>query len=289
MINTTDLNYFLKVAEAQNISRAADLIGITQPSLSTALKRLEVQVDAALLIRDRQGVHLTRAGEVLFRDGQKLLAECIRIQKDLKKQDNEVCGCYSIGCHPSVALYSLPMFLPSLAQQHGELEISLKHGLSREITDQVVRGQVDFGIVINPVPQNDLVLIKLGEDRVGFWRSTKKNPLNQMDSERTTLIYDPDLFQSQWLLRSLKSIKNKFNRFATSADLGVVTSLVAAGGGVGILPSRVVECYKLSRLVRFQDPWPIFKDKIFLIYRQDSQRNIAAKTIVSAIKGAFKK
>ena len=83
ILNTTDLNYFLHVAEAKNISRAADLVGITQPSLSTALKRLEVQMDVQLIVRDRHGVHLTKAGEKLYLEGKHLISECRRIQMDL--------------------------------------------------------------------------------------------------------------------------------------------------------------------------------------------------------------
>jgi len=288
IINTTDLNYFLHVAQAKNISRAADLVGITQPSLSTALKRLESQLDVCLVIRDRHGVHLTKAGEKLAQLGKKVITDCIQLQKELKKQEDQVCGRFTVGCHPSVALYSLPVFLPQLILEHSELEISLQHGLSREVTNSVIRGEIDFGIVINPVEHDDLVMSSLGEDRVEFWRGPKKTILNDLDSQRVTLIYDPDLFQSQTLVAQARKKKVVFNSQLTSSSLEVISSLVSTGMGVGILPTRVAHHFKSYKLKSLKNSLPSYRDKIYLIYRQDQQKSMAAKTIIAKIKEGFK-
>jgi len=288
ILNTTDLNYFLHVAEAKNISRAADLIGITQPSLSTALKRLEAQLDVQLIVRDRHGIHLTKAGEKLYQQGSRLIADCRSLQIELKKQETEVFGRFVVGGHPSVALYSLPLFLPNLLNQYSELEISLEHALSRKITDGVIRGEIDFGVVINPVQQADLVLTKLGEDTVGFWRGAQKTPLNSLDSERTTLIYDPELFQSQSLLTQLRKKNINFANLVPSTNLEVIAKLASTGMGIGVLPRRVAETFKSFKLKEFRQELPQYKDKIYLVYRQDQQKSFAAKTIVGQIRKGFK-
>ncbi len=59
----TDLKYFMEVAQTQNVSRAAERLGISQPSLSLAIRRMEQSVGAPLLIRSKRGVTMTQAGK----------------------------------------------------------------------------------------------------------------------------------------------------------------------------------------------------------------------------------
>src|SRR5690606_8332928 len=103
----TDIAYFLEVAQTRNISRAAERIGITQPSLSSAMKRLEDSLGSTLFIRGRTGVQLTKAGKELLGKGRLLLLSWEQLKADINKMETGVSGQYIIGCHPSVALYTL--------------------------------------------------------------------------------------------------------------------------------------------------------------------------------------
>src|SRR5690606_23501479 len=103
----------------------------------------------------------------------------------------------SIGCHPSVALYTLPKFLPQLLAKYPQLKVSLIHGLSRDITKKVIDSKIDMGIVMNPLSQPELIIKTIASDEVCLWESPHN--LN-----KSTLIFDPSLAQSQWLLRRLE-------------------------------------------------------------------------------------
>src|SRR5689334_19918927 len=94
-----DLSYFIEVAQSGNISRAAERLGITQPSLSAAVKRLEDSVGATLFIRGRTGVQLTKSGTELLRKGRLLLLNWEQLKADVKKKETGVSGQYVIGCH----------------------------------------------------------------------------------------------------------------------------------------------------------------------------------------------
>ena len=71
----SDLHYFLAIAQAGNLTHAATRLGISQPSLSLAMQRLETAMGSSLIIRSRLGVKLTKAGERLLLDTRRLMDE----------------------------------------------------------------------------------------------------------------------------------------------------------------------------------------------------------------------
>ena len=285
--NFSDITYFIEVAQCKNISRASERLGITQPSVSAAVKRLEDSLGTILLIRSRSGVQLTKAGSELASKGRVLLQSWEQLSSEIKKRENEVSGRYIIGCHPSVALYSLPHFLPQLMQQHANLEIELTHDLSRKITEQVIRYEVDFGVVVNPIEHPDLVIKPLCSDEVSFWVTKKSSSTQCLDPNKGILICDLNLNQVKKLLADLKRRKMGVQRIVHSSNLEVICDLTASGLGVGILPQRVATRIPSHQLKRLTPDLPVFKDKICLVYRADAQKTHGGKVIAEAIKNSF--
>ncbi len=273
-----ELQYFLEIANTLNVSRAAERLGISQPALSLAIKRLEDNVGAALLIRERTGVQLSRAGRKLATQARELLADWDRVRASALAEESGVAGRYTIGCHVSVGLYSLPGFLPGLLSENPRLEVRLVHDLSRRITEQVISFQVDFGIVVNPASHPDLVIKKLCTDEVKLWHA-------EGDSYgKSVLICDPDLAQAQSLIKQMGRKGLEFERTLTSPSLEVVRSLTAAGCGVGIIPTRVA---KLDPTIRALRDSPTFQDEICLVYRRDAHKSEASKRIVASVAKAI--
>ena len=278
----TDIYYFLAVAQASSISRAAEQLGITQPSLSAAIQRLEDALGVMLLVREHRGVQLTRAGRALQRKGEELVTHWQQLKASISKREQEPGGQYVLGCHPSVALYSLAHFLPQLLHHYRLLEVKLVHDLSRKITEGVISFRIDLGLVVNPVQHPDLVIRELCRDEVTFWCARKPSPTQVLDAEQGVLICDPELQQTQSLLHKLQKKHHvTCGRIVQSSNLEVITDLTAAGAGIGILPSRVAAARRLQRLGKHL---PAYQDRICLIYRADCQKNKGSKTIIDIIR-----
>ncbi len=110
----TELHYFIEVTNTLNVSRAAERLGVSQPTLSLAIQRLEANFGAPLLIRTKSGVRMTHAGQKLVAQARTLLSEWERLRSDAMKDETEIRGRYTIGCHTSVALcISLPVYAPA--------------------------------------------------------------------------------------------------------------------------------------------------------------------------------
>lgn len=282
-----DITYFIEVTETKNITRASERLGITQPSLSAALQRLEHAVGARLLLRSRSGVELTKAGKEFIWRARGLLSTWEQIKSDTTKHDQMVSGQYSLGCHPSVALYSLGKLLPGLLQDYPSLEIRLHHDLSRKIAERVISYEIDFGIVVNPVRHPDLVIRPLCRDEVCFWTAKKISKTQDTTSGEAVLICDMNLNQAQVILGELKKQKVFFKRIIQTSSLEVVTDLVEKGAGIGILPARVVERLAPKTLEPLRGHWPVFHDQICLIYRKDAQTTKGSSVIIESIKKIF--
>lgn len=282
----TDIAYFLEIADTRNISRAAERLGITQPGLSTAMKRLESALESHLFIRNRTGVQLTRTGKELQAKGRMLLLNWEQLKSDMGKAEREIGGRYTIGCHPSVALYALPRFLPELIWRHPQLEIKLHHGLSRKIVESVISFEIDLGIVANPVGHPDLVIRNLYRDEIKFLALNRPSPTQTLDPHQGVLICDLNLAQVQKLLGDLRRKKLGFKRVIQSSNLEVIAELTAAGVGIGMLPLGTATIAKGQKLRVLDEQLPSFKDTICLVYRADYQKSEGSKAIIKAIRQA---
>lgn len=283
--SATDLNYFLEVSETGNISRAAERLGLSQPSLTLAIRRLERDVGAPLLTRSRKGVSLTPAGRQVQAKAKLLAHEWENVRRSARRSHDEVRGRFKLGCHVSVGLYSLSRFLPQLLRRWPELEIHLVHDLSRKITEQVISGNVDVGIAVNPVRHPDLVIQELCKDEVTFWRGTGASGKITSGAESATLICDPELIQTQDLMAKAQKHAFQFTRFLTTSSLEIIANLTAGGAGIGILPGRVAAGVR-PRLRRVPAA-PVYGDRICIVYRSELRRIRAVQEIVARVGEAF--
>jgi DNA-binding transcriptional LysR family regulator len=275
----SDLQYFVTVAQLGSLSKAATQLGIAQPSLSLAMQRLESNLGTPLFVRSRQGVKVTKAGEKLLTDSRDLLQRWQQLKSGVLSTTNEARGRFALGCHPSVAIYSLPLFLPRLLKENPELEIHLVHDLSRAVTQRVIALEIDIGIVVNPVAHADLVIKSLTNDEVTLWRSSS---LKNED----VLIYEPSLLQTQDILRKLSKQDRKFKRTIECSNLEVIVQLATSGTGYAILPARVAQEEKTH--LKAVPGAPKFHDEICLIYRSEYRHLKAMQNLSKAIQDGFR-
>lgn len=271
--SATELHYFLEVVKTQNISHAAKRLGISQPTLTQSMKKLEDVVGSSLLIRGKNGVRLTRAGERVAGKAASLLELWQAVRKTALEEEMELKGQFKVGCHASVGRYVLPAFFSGLAKRMPQVEISLSHDLSRRVAEAVINLRVDLGFVINPPEHPDLVLKKLGTDVVAIFQSSQKQYSN-------VLFGDSDLTQTQAIMRQLKKASFSYSSFVHCSNLEVIDILVRSGAGYGILPSRVAHCSPAPHPVIADPKLPVFHDEIYLVYRKDMMATRAGKVLL---------
>lgn len=273
-LSLDDIKNFLVVSETLNITRSSEILGISQPALSYSVKRLEREFGSDLVIRLKNGVQLTKTGQEFYKRAKKLILFWEDSQKIFTSHEKQVSGEFSIGIHPSVAIYSLNKFMPSLLKIYPMLNFKLIHGLSREMSQKVINWEIDFAIAINPIEHPDLVINNLGKDDMTLFSAG--HCFNK-------LIFDPQLTQSLFILKKLFKSKLAFDGHIHSSNLEVIAKLASDGLGYGLLPTRVAKNYQNLKPLKNA---PKFNDKICLIYRKERHKNPVSKNLIKHIKEA---
>ena len=170
-----------------------------------------------------------------------------------------------------------------LLEKYPKLEIQLQHDISRKINEQIIKLNIDVGVVVNPYLHPDLVVRELFEDVVTFWQSKNDCTLNDYNHPDAVLLCDPDLSQTDYLLKQCEQKNIRFGRRVTTSNLAVAANIAMMGGGCAILPERVAHCVRPGTLVPV-DGAPVFHDKICLVYRHENRNVRAIQKIIEEIK-----
>jgi DNA-binding transcriptional LysR family regulator len=275
MIHPEALRYFMELTRTLNMSRAAERLGVTQSTLSHSLRRLEESLGEDLFVRSKRGLRLTASGGHLLERAQELQNCWDAVAKSVHEETGEVKGRVRLGCHTAVAQYTLPLFLPKLLKANPLLTVTLSHGLSRHMTEQVVSGGLDLALAINPRPHPDLVIKELLRDRVTVWMAAGcLNP--------DVLIVEPELVQSQDVLGKLRKKGNNYSRVIESSSLEVIAQLMNAGVGCAILPERVVQAFSTVKAHAVKGA-PVFQDRMCAVYKPELRRTEKGKAVLKGL------
>lgn len=269
----SDIRNFVSATKCTTIVQAAQKLEISQPALSESLKRLEEDLGETVFYRSRTGIQLTPSGKVFLIKAQTLMNAFTDL--DIRPSSDQVFSgqTITIGCHATVAQYTLPHSLKYIKDFASDVKVEIVHNLSRSIQADIQKGRIDIGVVVNAVEVPDLIIQKISTDIVGVWTSTNTK------AQHDTIICHQDLFQTQSILRRWK---NKPDRMITTDSLELICRLTQEGIGYGIIPTKAVQL--VTQKLKLLSDLPTFKDEISLIYRPEFGRNPAEKLVIKALK-----
>jgi len=308
-----DLRYFLEVRSRGSLTAAARTLGISQPSLTTAMQRLERHLGTTLLLRERTGVKLTVTGRALAHDAEEMVAIAARAERRVLGLEDAESGRFVVGCHESLGAYFLPSLLKDLFESHPGIEVAVHNGASAAVRDLTIDRGIDFGLVVNPKPHPDLVLVDLFDDAIDFFtlaaptdasRRSGSAPKSSRDGRavadqtlgaartldvaferirRGPVVHAGRVSESQALLGELEPRGVVPQRVLSCGDFELVKSILLAGVGIGLLPRRVARYGHDGKLVRLHPELPSYADRICLVYRADLHKTKAATALKDVI------
>ena len=157
---------FIAVVESGALTRAADRLGVTQSALSRRIQQYERQLGVELLSRGRQGVELTEAGRIAYEEGRRLLAAWQRLKNEIALHQGLESGQVRIGGGATAVSFILPPAIAEFQRRHPRVRFQLKEAGSAEIAEDVLRGQLELGIVTLPLRSHELQARPLVEDDI---------------------------------------------------------------------------------------------------------------------------
>ena len=159
------LEAFAETARLGNVSRAAEILNLTQPALTARLQGLEGDLGVDLFVRGARGMTLTDAGRALLPYAQRVLAQVIEGRKAVQDLRGGKVGELLIGAAPAVSTYFLPGVLKTYQATHRDVRLGVRTGHTEEVLEMVLRREVDVGVG-RPIRHPDVTLIPVFDDEL---------------------------------------------------------------------------------------------------------------------------
>lgn len=145
------LNYFLAVAREENFTRAAQMLHVTQPTLSRQIAQLEEELGVELFTRSNHNIILTEDGMILKRRAQEMLALAEKTRQDLMHRDEDLAGKIAIGSGEFQSTRILSQMIAAFSKKHPLVQYEIYSGNADNILDYIERGFLDMGLMAEPI------------------------------------------------------------------------------------------------------------------------------------------
>ncbi|MBQ0052211.1 MAG: LysR family transcriptional regulator, partial [Treponema sp.] len=285
--------YFLTIADEQNISRAADLIHITQPTLSRQIMDLELELGVQLFERNKQNRKflLTEEGTRFYNYAQEIVQLSEKTLEDFKSRDSEIFGKIYIGAGETSAISTVARAFFSLKQKHPRLEISLFSSDASVISERMDKGLCDFGIFIGFKNAEKYEQLLLPQKNMWGLLTHKDNPLAKYNSiKRENLLehYEPLMISQQALTKKelldwFGGSMEKYNVMGTYNLLYNASIFVKGKVCSAITLNGLTDTSQNSDL-RFIPLEPVVESEVVLAWKKDVKLSKQAKLLLEEIK-----
>lgn len=237
------LEYIVAVYRTRHFVKAAEACGVTQPTLSAMIQKLEAELDVKLFERSSQQVVPTPIGKVVVEQAWKVLNRARKIKDIVAEEKKALTGTFRLGILPTIAPYLLPRFFPRLMRENSSLEIRVVEMKTADIRRSIDRGEIDAAVMVDTGDLDDYALTTLfyeqflayvsPSDQLSAKKSIKTSDLS---NELLWLLDEGHCFRDQLVKYcQLKAAKTSQSAYSLGS-IETFMRIVENGQGVTFIP-----------------------------------------------------
>ncbi len=277
-MNLRDLRYLVALDEQRHFGHAAEACFVSQPTLSTQLKKLEAELGTVLIERAPREVLFTAAGEAVLVQAREILERADRIRAVARQAQDPGACTLRVGVFPTLAPYLLPHVLPRVYRHFPQMELLLVEEKTEEVLSRLRAGRLDAVLVALPVPDETLHTEYLFEEPFVLalhqslpLASRRTIAYGDLAGQRLLLLEEGHCLRDQALEVCHLAGAREYGGFRATS-LETLRYMVAAGVGITLLPILATQPPVAQaegvRLVAFRKPVP--HRKIAMLWRSSS-------------------
>lgn len=257
------------IAKEKNFTKAAEVLYLSQPSLSKQIKRLEKNLDTLLIHREKNKISLTENGKVFLQYSERILALCeesCRALIDLKNGDR---GNLTVGASQTIGTYLMPKVLALFAQNYPQIDLKVQVNCTRLIVNNVLNREIDIAVVGGEIPdefKKNLTIKNFVEDELKLIISkshpfAKKKKINKenlyylnfitLNSNSTIRKFiDNILIQNGIETKNLKVVMqfNSIEAIKIAVNLGLGAAFVSSSAIEKEIELKTIEILKIENI-----------------------------------------
>jgi len=246
-MNLRDLRYLVALAEHRHFGRAAEASFVSQPTLSTQIKKLEDELGVALVERTPRKVLLTEVGREIVQRARDVLNEVEQIRSIARRTLDPESGTVRLGIFPTLGPYLLPHVVPKIRERFPRLELLLVEEKTEVVLRMLREGRLDAGVLALPIHDDQLhaeflfeepFVLAVPENHELSKRKALK--MDDLSDQSLLLLEDGHCLRDQALeVCQLAGASEKTGFRATSLE--TLRQMVAANVGITLLPMLAVQ------------------------------------------------
>lgn len=288
------LKYFLAVAQEESISKAAEVLNITQPTLSRQLMDLENELKTKLLVRGKRNkkVTLTDDGKLLKARAEEIVELANKTESEFLFDEKNLTGDIYIGGGETEAMRIIARTVKKLSEIYPNIKYHLYSGNGEDVREKLDKGLLDFGLFIEPIDKKEYGFIQLNEkDRWGLLMR-KDSFLSGKEYIEPQDMKDIPIFTSrQYLVKNLISgwlgfDFEKLNIIGSYNLLFNASIMVEEGLGYALCIDRLINLTGNSKLC-FKPLKPSLEAGILIAWKKNQPLSKCAKLFLNELQNIF--
>ena len=286
-----ELAYLVAVADHGHFGHAAQACHVSQPTLSTQLKKLEQRLGVVLVERTNKDVHLTPIGEQIVIRAREILANAQSIVDLAKMQSTDLVGAFNLGVIPTLSPYVLPWMAPLLSHSFSQLNLIVHEDITAELIVKLKAHRLDALLLALPLEEHGFETQPLFNEP--FWfachrshklASRKKITQANLKEESLLLLNDGHCLRDQALEVCGTNPGNQFLQTDFRASsLETIRQMVQAGWGATLLPALAIDNQAESEIIVKPLAKPAFR-QVGLVWRSGFPKHDELIKLAEVIK-----
>lgn len=245
------LKYFLIVAREENITKAAEVLHITQPTLSRQLAQMEEELGVQLLVRGKRKITLTEEGMLLRRRADEMIQLLNKTEKELKEQENMIDGVIQIGSGELASSKIIPEVFSKFKEKYPKVTLDVYTGNADQIKERMDHGLLDIGLLLEPVNIEKYDFIRLPMKERWVMIMPKDDPLTQKDD-----ISVDDIKGKPIIVTHRSAVKNEVENWFGDVfkEMDIVATHNLSANSAHLVEKGIGYAIVLEGSVSFYDP-----------------------------------
>lgn len=295
-MNTKQFKYVLLLAQEGSFSRAAEILNISQPSLSQFIKKIEKEIGMELFDRTNGDVRLTDAGRVYLEAGRKIAD--IEHQMEVSFSDllSRKSGSLIIGAAPYRAAGMMPEIAAAFQELHPGMHLVIREGTTAELMEGMEHGEYDLALTLLPIDQRIFQYEKVVEEELVLAVPSSFDPLpardvpdrkypavdaKMLNGQSMVMLTDPQYMQKQ-LDNLCKDYQLHIRPAAIVKSLEAQIEMVKAGIGMALMPSGI-ERFCRGEVTFYSFTQKLPRREVVVAWRKDRKLSEAAEELKNVI------
>lgn len=284
------LEYVLALEKTRHFVRAAEMCGVTQPTLSAMIQKLEDELDCKIFDRSRQPIEVTEIGHSIIQQAQVIIYQSNQLKETVKSEKDNLSGTLNLAVIPTIAPYLLPQFIAKFKTLYPEITLKVNEMHTSTIIEKLRVAEIDMAILSTPLDDPKILEVPLYYERFVAYISPNEPIYSCTEMSATDMPLD-----KLWVLEEGHCLRNQVFNFCVekpvqnstyeAGSIGTLVRIVDVNGGYTVIPELHVDLLSEEQKKNLREiVKPEATREISVVIRHDFVREGILNAVAECIK-----